>query len=115
MKKIILLGILAALWYYNPTEAQFHTFVKDRVATEIDKEATKQGATDNPLVDMIKGLASSQLSKLAERNVKRDNYFVASMYTIDLPPKIADKDWKFIGVAGQFFPLERPEFLEKSK
>ena len=115
MKKLIFIAILVALFYYNPTEAQFRQFIKDRVETEIDKEATKQGAGDNPLLDLVRGFASSQLAKLAERNVTRDNYFVASTYTLDLPPEVANKDWKFLGIAGQFIPLERPEFLEKSK
>lgn len=115
MKKLLFLAALVALWYYNPTEAQFRQFAKGQTEKFIDQEAAKNDASENPLVAMIRGFASSELGKIAERNVKRDNYFLASTYTLDLPPEISNKDWKFLGIAGQFIPLERPEFLEKSK
>ena len=47
------------------------------------------------------------------RAATRDDYLLFSLYRVDLGADGQPKDqWRFLGVAGEFFELSRPEILE---
>jgi hypothetical protein len=106
--KLILLAILAVvLAANNPSENQFETYVGEKIAkNEIAKKLlSSEGNILKPIVELLSGipcLADQPFSPAYE------NFFVFSLYTIDLQcfsgPKVT-----LLGVAGQIFPIEAQE------
>lgn len=106
------MALIAGLWVSNPTEPQFKAFAEAQIEARIQDEMSKRSFGGSELGAYLKGMASEFLSKFAERNVVRKNYYVFSIFILDVPEDVDKKDWRFLGIAGQFIPLERPEILE---
>lgn len=114
MKKLIIPALLIGyLVFTNPTEADFRQFAEQKIEARVREEIQKRQPNGGGLMDRIQDLAGDFLSRLASQSVERTNYGIFSTYLLDLPETVSQKDWKFIGIAGQFFPLERPEFIEE--
>ena len=103
----VLLGTLAL---FNPGEDAFRTFVRERANEMVSDRAREAGGG---LFGSIAGSVGGALAEaFASRTVQRDNYLVASVYTIDLDgPGRDGEEWRFLGVAKQFIPLSRPASL----
>lgn len=102
---IILTVIVIALAISNPGEEQFRNFVSDRAELAIQEETG-----DSMLGRALSGAGASVAGEFAERVTDRENYYVFSTYTIDLGDASSDpEEWKFLGIAGQFVELERPD------
>ena len=96
---LIVLGFF--LFASNPEQAEFDQFVSTTVAGKVE--------SGNTLVDMFAG---GLVSRLAKENTLRKNYYMFSIYTVDLSVLAmfgnnVPKQVKFLGIANQFFPLEQ--------
>ena len=105
---LILTVVVMALFATNPTMNHFEDFVQRH-----SEEIVQERAGDSPLGRMLSGVASGLISSQIERVTERENYWVASEYTIDLDGAAAEGDeWRFLGIGGQFIELQRPESLK---
>ena len=99
---VVLILICFGLYSTNPTKTQFTEFVSKEVSKQLNKK--------NELGDgFLKGLAQGLTNMFLDSSVREDNYYLFKVFTIDFHlfrafnAKIEDQ--KFIGIAGQFIPL----------
>ena len=102
-RNLILLTLLVggALYFTNPGPEAFSTFLAEHVQTELADEVpgeTEIGKAFRKGLGQIAGAAGGQLAQ-------REDFQVASIYTLD----IAGDTHRFLGVAGQFIPIEKVE------
>jgi hypothetical protein len=96
---LIVLGFF--LFATNPEQPEFDQFVRTTVTSKV--------ASGNALVDMFAG---GLVSGLAKENTLRKNYYLFSVYTVDLSVlallgQNVPNQVKFLGIANQFIPLEQ--------
>ena len=103
--KLILIAILAVvLAANNPSENMFEQYVGEKIAkNEVAKKIlSTEGGILKPLVELLSEIPCFVDDLFAQQY---ENYFIFSLYTIDLEcfsgPKVT-----LIGVAGQIFPIE---------
>ena len=103
--KLILLAILAVvLAANNPSENDFEQYVGDKIArNEIAKKLLSQeGGILKSIVEALEGVPCLVDQSFSP---EYENYFVFSLYTIDLQcfsgPKVT-----LLGVSGQVFPID---------
>ena len=108
MKFVFLtLIVVGTLVLFNPDKKDFTNFVAQRVQTSITDNA--RGTSSGGLLGGGDGTLTSEL---ARGSFERSNYFILSTYAADLNGAEHDGgEWKFLGVGGQFFELERPRML----
>ena len=107
-----LLGLLAFIAFIlaltNPSRDAFADFVEENVAEQIASEAV-----DMPGGGILGDLGGLAASRIARNVARRDNYVVASVYTLDLDGRTSEaKDWTFLGIGTQFIELHRPESFD---
>jgi hypothetical protein len=108
MRLLLLVALVVVLAVTNPGPEAFGAFAEEVAAEQI--EAVAAGVPAGGLLGELGGLAAGQLVR---RYADRDNYLVASVYTLDLDGRAREEgDWRFLGVAGRFFELQRPESLQ---
>ena len=115
--RILFFGLLivaGVLYVLNPGEEKFRDFLRVELAEQAEaraREAGEQiggslgGAAGGFLAERLGRRAGDVASDLFER----ENYYVASVYTADLNGRQPGGAWKFLGIAGWFIPIERPE------
>ncbi|MBT5950769.1 MAG: DUF4359 domain-containing protein [Betaproteobacteria bacterium] len=103
--KLILLAILTVvLAANNPSENDFEQYVGDKIArNEIAKKLLSQeGGILKSIVEALEGVPCLVDQPFSP---EYENYFVFSLYTIDLQcfsgPKVT-----LLGVSGQIFPID---------
>ena len=107
---VAVLAVIALLWF-NPDMEDFATFVEAQ-SEKIVVQETGEGRLGRALGRIVGGLAGANVDRVTER----DNYFVFSTYTLDLDgTESTANDWRFLGIAGQFFELHRPEDLRRDE
>ena len=98
---VIALVVLAAL---NPSMDDFEVFAAQQSELMIEQETG-----DDVLGSVLGGAAGSIVERYINRVAERENYLVFSTYTVDLDgPEADEEEWRFLGLAGRFFPLEEP-------
>lgn len=114
---ILLLGLMLAavvLAALNPGPEAFTEFLQERVATEVAERAAE--ATGGRLSEGVTDFLSERLGQAAadavDQEFQRDNYYVWSVYRVDLNAWRPGGEIEFLGIAGQFFPLKVPEALQ---
>ena len=101
---VIVLGILAV---FNPTREDFRAYAQERMADTISDRARAAGG--GLFGDIGGAIAGGLAGSLASNAAQRDNYYVFSLYTIDLDGPSRDaEEWRFLGIAKQFIPLKKP-------
>ena len=106
---VVLLAIIA-LAFYNPGMDDFAVFVEANAESIILEEA---GST--MLGRALSGAAGNLAGEYVPRLTERDNYLIFSTYTIDFDGTDSDaEDWRFLGIAGRFVELERPQSMRES-
>lgn len=107
MRLLLLAALVVLLVITNPGPDEFAEFVEDNVAEQIARES--EALPGGGILGELGGLAASRIARQVAR---RDNYLVASVYTLDLDGRARDaEDWKFLGVGTFFFEIRRPESL----
>ncbi len=105
MRLLLLLALVVVLAVTNPTSDDFAEFAEGHVAERLEAELDAVPA--GGLLGDVGGLAAGQLVR---RFAERETYLVASVYTLDLDGRARDaEDWRFLGIAGVFFEIDRPE------
>ncbi len=103
----LLLFIAFLLALTNPSRDAFADFVEENVAEQIANEA---GGPGGGILGDLGGLAAS---RIAQQVARRDNYVVASVYTLDLDGRTREEeDWTFLGIGTMFIELHRPESFD---
>lgn len=104
---VTLILVLILLAIFNPTPDAFEQMVEKRASEMVAGEAG--GGKFGALLGNVTGAAAANtLMRVTERK----NYYVASVYTIDLDGIAGTaNEWKFLGIATQFVELQRPAAL----
>jgi hypothetical protein len=111
---LVCIGIVV-LAVMNPQPDDFQQFVEEQLEARLQTEVRKRAGSDSAMGGLIAGTGASITSRYVDRATNRDNYVVASTYTVDLDGANASElEWKFLGVAGRFVPLETPKPSSKS-
>ncbi len=110
MRTLLFLAILAVvLFLFNPGQDDFYEFIESKSSTYFQNEIG-----ESKLGDLLAQWGGDVTRFLAAQATERQNYLLFSTYTIDLDGSEKDEnDWRFVGVAGQFFEWDRPEGLEE--
>ena len=97
----LILGVL--LLVTNPTKTEFEGFVSNQITANMPNNNQSGDRFANQLVGGL-------VSKLASEATQRDNYYLLSVYTVDLamlrlfkpelPPTV-----KIIGIGSKFIPI----------
>ena len=105
MRLLLLLALIVVLAVTNPGPDAFAEFAEETVAEQVGAELG--GLPAGGILGDLGGLAAGQLVR---RYASRDNYLVASVYTLDLDGRTREADdWTFLGIGSRFFELHRPE------
>ena len=116
--RILLIGLFAVgvvLYVLNPGPEKFDRFLRIDVAERAEESARAEtGGPD------IHGGMSAFLNNRIGREVEgapthafdREQYYVASVYRVDLTPGREGGRWAYLGVANWFVPVEQPEAEE---
>ena len=89
--------VTAALYFTNPDQTAFAEYMAEYVQTELADDTPGETEIGRKLRAGLGEIAGAA----AERMATREDFQVASVYTIEL---MGDSH-RFLGVAGQFFPL----------
>ena len=113
---ILLLGLVLAavvLAAMNPGPAAFSAFLQERLTAEVAERAAE--ATGGRLSEGVTDFLADRLGQAAadavDQEFQRDNYYVWSVYRVDLNAWRSGGEVEFLGIAGRFFPLRIPEAL----
>ena len=108
MRLLLFIALVIVLFVTNPTPESFAVYAEENVAEEL-----RTAAEDLPASDFLSDLGGIAAGALVRRHADRDNYLVASVYTLDLDGRASEaEDWTFLGIAGLFFELHHPESLQ---
>lgn len=105
---LFLIVLIVVLVVFNPGMSEFKTFVREQAAERIQQEAG-----EGVLGRVLSGAGSELAASGIERATERHNYFVFSLYDVDLDgAPSTDPEYQFLGFGGRFFVLETPEHDE---
>lgn len=104
---LITLGTLAL---FNPDKDNFAGFIGERAQTAVSDNVR---ASSGSLLGTDDGSVVAMLTReLARGSFERSNYFILSTYATDINGAEHDGgEWKYLGVGGQFFELDRPRMF----
>ncbi len=101
--------VLAAL---NPGEEAFKEFLQERAAREIAERAGEAtGGLSGGVTDFLSDRLGRAAGGLASQAFERDDYYVWSVYRLDVNGREPGGEIEFLGIASKFFPLKMPEAL----
>ena len=112
---VVGLALVAGLLYVlNPGPDEFRLFLTDELAAQAEQRARDAGedvggAVGGRLAGAIARRLGRETGALASEAFDREDYHLASVYRVDVNGRRPGGEWAFLGVAGQFFPLETPE------
>ncbi len=106
---VVVILALIALAIFNPGMDDFRVFVQQQSEVII-----RQEAGDGTLADILAGVGGRFAANHVDRVTDRTNYFIFSTYTIDFDGAGGEaEEWRFLGIAGQFFETQRPRALQQ--
>lgn len=108
---VLVAGLLFAL---NPGPDEFRVFLTEELAQQAEQRARDAGEdVAGRFGGAVAGVLARRLGQeagdLTSAAFERDDYYVASVYHVDVNGRRPGGEWSFLGVAGQFFPMETPE------
>lgn len=115
--RVLLFGLLVigvVLYALNPGPTRFNEFMQDEMARRAEEAARQAGGTvAGRMGEGVAGFLADRLGRAAGDAVstafERDDYYVASVYRVDLNGRRPGGEVEFLGIANQFFPLKMPE------
>jgi hypothetical protein len=111
LRLLILAAILFGLYVSNPDMGQFEGYVEARSEAFMQR-TVGDGVLGGALSDLGASLLGSQVGRFTDRS----DYFLFSLYDIDLDGKEQhEQQWRFLGLAGQFIPLQQPAALNQQE
>lgn len=114
--RILLLGLALAavvLAAMNPGPEAFSAFLQKRVAAEAAERAAEAsgGRLSEGVTDFLAERLGQAAAEAVDQEFEREDYFVCSVYRVDVNAWRPGGEVSFLGIAGQFFPLSMPEEL----
>ena len=105
---VVVVGTLAL---FNPSEEEFTSFARERTRDVVSENAR---AASGSLLGSVAGALAGEVARaIAGGSVERHNYVVLSTFSLDLNGSRSEGgEWRFLGIGGQFFELERPAMLD---
>lgn len=100
-----LLVVAGALYVLNPGPDKFKQFLQVEIA---DRAEERIGGEGNSVTGFLAERLGRAAGEVGSQAFDRENYYLASVYTADLNGRQPGGAWKFLGIAGWFFPLEDP-------
>lgn len=91
---IILILVMALLFATNPSEQQFTSYLKNKIQKKAEKEDTLTGR--------LKRVFSGPAASIAGMNTVRTNYYLYSVYKID----ILEEKYLYLGIFDHFINLK---------
>lgn len=115
--RVLLVGLLAVsalLFVLNPGPEKFKEFLQEELAKQAEERARAAGQeVAGEMGGAVTGFLADRLGRragsIASDAFGRQDYKLASIYTADLNGRQPGGAWKFLGIAGWFVPLEKPE------
>ena len=116
--RILLIGlaiVAVLLFFLNPGPEDFRVFLTEELSDRAEREARAAGeSVAGRFGGDVAGVLARRLGReagdLASDAFERENYYVASVYFVDVNGRRPGGEWEFLGIAGQFFPIEEIEF-----
>jgi hypothetical protein len=97
--------LLVAAAITNPSQEQFQNKVRETIEKEYEEEM------NSPVFKDIAKESFNFISQLLEKFVKRSNFFICSVYTVDMPIG----EYKYLGIFGTFVPLQKENPITEFK
>ena len=92
----------------NPDMEDFSVFAREQSALLMQEQVG-----GGILGRVISGAGADVVGGLVEKATERNNYMLFSTYTLDFDGANQEgNEWRFLGIAGMFFELERPEAIK---
>ena len=115
--RVLFVGLLVVaglLYVLNPGPEKFEEFLQVELAEQAAERARAAGEdVGGELGGAVTGFLADRLGRkagsIASQAFEREDYKVASIYTADINGRRPGGAWRFLGIAGWFVPLERPE------
>jgi len=103
-KSLIILVLVAALLYVtNPSKEDFSDWTKARM-----EERMEESAKENGIQEALSGTLSEIGSAVGAMFTEEKNYYLFSIYTVDL----GKKEYSYLGVFKVFIPLQTDNPLD---
>jgi hypothetical protein len=118
--RILFFGLLALgvmLYVLNPGPEKFERFIRQDLAERA--EAAAREAAGGEGADIGGGMGTflaerigREIGAASSHTFDRTDYYVASVYRVDLNGPQDGGAWAFLGVANWFIPVEQPETVQ---
>jgi hypothetical protein len=106
---VVTILALIALYFYNPTMADFRVFVQAQ-----SEEILLHEAGESEIGRMLSEAGSQLAARYIDRITERRDYFFFSTYTVDLDGADRDEEeWRFLGIGAHFMEIKRPKSLRE--
>jgi hypothetical protein len=106
--RILFVGLILVaglLYLLNPGPEAFQEFLQAEAAARAREEA---GASGSNVTDFLDDRLGRRAGRVDIEDVGRENYYVASVYRVDLNGRFPGGEWEYLGIAGWFTPIEQP-------
>lgn len=118
--RVLLVGLIAVsalLFVLNPGPEKFEEFLQEELAKQAEERARAAGEqVGGELGGAVTGFLADRLGRragaIASDAFDREDYKLASVYTADFNGRQPGGAYKFLGIAGWFVPLEKPELSD---
>lgn len=100
---VLLIGLLVLAFLTNPSLEDFQREAKSKMKAQLD------ALNLDPTLKQITGLGTSFADGMVDNLVHRDNYYVCSVFSVELP----DGTYKYLGAYNLFYPLQDDDPLKK--
>ena len=99
----LLVLCLGTLFFTNPDMQDFKEYIREESRRMIQENITPPG-----LAEALSGFGSEIAQSFVDDATIRKEYYLFSMYEIDLTPRnTSDRAYKFLGVGGTFVNLRK--------
>lgn len=102
--------LLATLLYIlNPGPDKFSRFIQEELADRAAEQAGDAPGLFGDVASIVARRIGREAGGLAADAFERENYYLASVYHFDMNGRSPGGEWKFLGIASWFVPLDTPE------
>lgn len=115
--RILFFGLLVVgvfLYVLNPGPEKFEEFLRIDIAERAEAAANDTGVGNigGGMGSFLANRIGREIGGAASHVFERENYYVASVYRVDLNADRPGGEWAFLGIANWFIPIEQPEALK---
>ena len=107
--RILFVGLILVaglLYLLNPGPVAFQEFLQAEAAARAREAGDASG---DGVTDFLDDRLGRRAGRVDVEDVERTDYYVASVYRVDLNGRFPGGEWEYLGIAGWFTPIERPD------